>query len=143
MAGKWPEVTLGEVVTLKRGYDLPAQDRQPGPHPVVSSSGITGYHKEAKVSGPGVITGRYGTLGEVHYIVEDFWPLNTTLYVEDFKGNDPRFISYLLQGLDFQAYSDKSSVPGLNRNHLHSEPVRVPIDIEDQHAIANMLAIAC
>ncbi|MDP8981328.1 MAG: restriction endonuclease subunit S [Acidobacteriota bacterium] len=139
MAGKWVELPLGEVVNLKRGYDLPAQDRQPGPHPVVSSSGITGHHIESKVKGPGVVTGRYGTLGEVHYVVEDFWPLNTTLYVQDFKGNYPRFISYLLQGLDFQAYSDKSSVPGLNRNHLHAEPVRLPLDIEEQRAIAIIL----
>ncbi|MFU8851124.1 restriction endonuclease subunit S [Micromonospora sp. SL1-18] len=139
MAGEWIDTTLGEVLTLKRGYDLPTPSRQPGPYPVVSSSGVTGSHREAKVKGPGVVTGRYGTLGEVHYLVEDFWPLNTTLYVKDFKGSDPRFISYFLRSLDFLAYSDKSSVPGLNRNHLHLARIRVPLDIQEQRAIANFL----
>ncbi len=135
----WAETRLGQVIELKRGYDLPGRERLPGPAPVVSSSGVTGYHRESKVPGPGVVTGRYGTLGEVYFIPGDFWPLNTTLYVRDFKGNDPRFISYLLRGLDFSGHSDKAAVPGLNRNHLHEEPVRVPTDVREQRAIAHIL----
>jgi len=89
--------------------------------------------------GPGVVTGRYGTLGQVFYIPEDFWPLNTTLYVRDFKGNDPRFISYFLRSIDFLAYSDKAAVPGLNRNHLHQASAHVPADVAEQRAIAHIL----
>ncbi|HJW55124.1 MAG TPA: restriction endonuclease subunit S [Burkholderiaceae bacterium] len=121
----WKEVSLGEVLELKRGYDLPKDKRTPGTVPIVSSSGISDFHSLAMVKGPGVVTGRYGTIGEVFYVGEDYWPLNTTLYVRDFKGNDPRFISYLLKTLDFQAYSDKGAVPGLNRNHLHLAKVRI------------------
>ena len=135
---EWREMSLGEVVELKRGYDLPKRDRSPGPVPLVSSSGITDHHGEAKVKGPGVVTGRYGTLGQVFFVRDDFWPLNTTLYVRDFKGNDPRFISYFLRTLDFSAYSDKAAVPGLNRNHLHQEIVRLP-PLEEQRTIARVL----
>ena len=135
----WREVNLGEIIEFKRGYDLPQRDRIPGPIPLVSSSGITDYHAEAKVKGPGVVTGRYGTLGEVFYIPSDFWPLNTTLYIRDFKGNDPRFINYFLHGVDFLAYSDKAAVPGVNRNHLHQAVVRCPTDITEQRAIAHVL----
>ena len=136
---RWLETTLGEVVTLKRGYDLPQRERRHGSVPVVSSSGIIDYHSESKVSGPGVVTGRYGTLGQVFFIPGDFWPHNTALYVQDFKGNDPRFIGYLLQSLDFSAYSDKTAVPGLNRNHLHEGLVRIPASIDEQRAIAHIL----
>ena len=137
--GGWQEASLGEVIELKRGYDLPQCKRIPGSVPLVSSAGVTYYHTEAKVRGPGVVTGRYGTLGEVFFVPSDFWPLNTTLYVRDFKGNDPRFISYFLRGLDFSAYSDKAAVPGLNRNHLHQAAVRYPADIAEQRAIAHVL----
>jgi type I restriction enzyme S subunit len=139
MAGEWRDTTLGEVIELKRGYDLPQQQRIPGRVPLVSSSGVTDHHATAMVKGPGVVTGRYGTLGQVFFVAEDFWPLNTTLYVRDFKGNDPRFISYFLRGLDFQAYSDKAAVPGLNRNHLHQARVRIPNDVNEQRAIAHIL----
>ena len=135
----WQDTNLGTVIELKRGYDLPKRARKPGSVPIVSSSGVTGHHSERKVPGPGVVTGRYGTLGQVFYITEDFWPLNTTLYVRDFKESDPRFIQYLLQDLDFSIYSDKAAVPGLNRNHLHQEPVRVPSDPSEQRTIAHIL----
>ena len=137
--GEWREGSLGGVIEFKRGYDLPKRDRIPGSVPLVSSSGITDFHAEAKVKGPGVVTGRYGTLGQVFFIPEDFWPLNTALYVRDFKGNDPRFVSYFLRSLDFFAYSDKAAVPGLNRNHLHEATVRYPTDIGQQRDIAHVL----
>lgn len=134
----WRETTLGDVIELKRGYDLPQQKRQFGVVPLVSSSGISDCHNVAMVKGPGVVTGRYGTLGQVFYIESDFWPLNTTLYVRDFKGNDPKFISYFLKTIDFLAYSDKGAVPGINRNHLHMAQVKIP-PLDTQRAIARIL----
>lgn len=134
----WKELNLGDVIELKRGYDLPKGKRSVGMVPIVSSSGISDFHSESMVKGPGVVTGRYGTIGEVFYIDGDFWPLNTTLYVCDFKGSDPRFISYFLRTLDFQAYSDKGAVPGINRNHLHTAKIRIPT-LPVQKAIARVL----
>ena len=136
----WVETVLGNVLELKRGYDLPRQDRAAGAVPVISSSGVTGTHAEARVEGPGVVTGRYGNIGQVFFVNGDFWPLNTTLYVRDFKGNDPRFISHFLRGLDFSAHSGKTAVPGVNRNHLHRITVVFPPDIAVQRAIAAILS---
>src|SRR4051812_26232159 len=102
---------LGDVLTLQRGYDLPSSHRRSGRVPVVSSSGVTGLHDEAKVRGPGVVIGRYGTLGEVHFVEEDFWPLNTALYVKDFRGNDPRFCAYLLKTVALVGASTAAAVP--------------------------------
>jgi type I restriction enzyme S subunit len=122
----WQSCRLGDVVTLKRGHDLPDSKRQDGDVPVVSSSGVTGRHSEAKAKAPGVVTGRYGTLGEVFYIEEDYWPLNTALYVTDFKSNYPRFVAYFLQNVLRNYQSDKAAVPGVNRNVLHELKVRCP-----------------
>lgn len=135
----WKEASLGDIIELKRGYDLPKDKRTTGHFPIVSSAGVSDFHSVAMVKGPGVITGRYGTIGEVFYTNEDYWPLNTTLYVRDFKGNDPRFISYFLKTLDFDSYSDKGAVPGVNRNHLHLAKVCIP-GIETQKAIAKVLS---
>jgi len=137
---EWSQGTLGDMIELKRGYDLPSQARRLGRVPIVSSSGPSGLHDESKVSAPGVVTGRYGTIGQVFYVDSDFWPLNTTLYVRDFKGNDPKFIAYFLRTLDFLTYSDKAAVPGVNRNHLHQAPVRWP-DLSTQRAIASLLSL--
>ena len=138
MASEWPQVPLGEVITLQLGFDLPSRDRKPGRVPILSSSGITDYHSEVGVPGPGVVTGRYGTIGQVFLIKEDFWPLNTTLWVKDFHGNDPLWASYLLRTIDFMSCSDKSSVPGVNRNDLHRILVLLP-PLDEQRTIAGVL----
>ncbi|MEP0880981.1 restriction endonuclease subunit S [Trichocoleus sp. ST-U3] len=135
----WQELLLGEVLTFQRGFDLPHSKRQPGDIPVVSSSGISGTHSEARVTSPGIVTGRYGTVGEVFFINKDFWPLNTTLFVKNFKGNDPLFISFLLRIIDFQPFSGKSGVPGVNRNDLHSIKVKLP-PLPEQKSIAQALS---
>ncbi len=135
----WRDTTLGEVLTLKRGYDLAARERKMGPYPIISSSGVTDWHAEFKVKGPGVVTGRYGTLGEVFYEERDFWPLNTSLYVHDFKGTHVRFAAYLLTTLNLGSQSGAAAVPGVNRNHLHGLPVHVP-DFATQRRIANILS---
>ena len=138
MASEWPQVPLGEVITLQRGFDLPSRDRKPGRVPILSSSGITDYHSEARVPGPGVVTGRYGTIGQVFLIKEDFWPLNTTLWVEDFHGNDPLWASYLLRTIDFMSCSDNGSVPRVDRNGLHRISVLLP-PLDEQRTITGVL----
>jgi type I restriction enzyme S subunit len=130
---------LGDVITLHRGYDLPAKERKEGCIPVISSSGVSGFHSEAKIQAPGVITGRYGTLGKVYYADRDFWPLNTTLYVSDFKGNDPRFIAYFLENMHLERYSGAAAVPGIDRNVLHLLDVEIP-SLPTQKAISNILS---
>jgi type I restriction enzyme S subunit len=134
----WHLTRLGDVVTLKRGHDLPDSKREPGEVPVVSSSGVTGLHNVAMVKGPGVVTGRYGTLGEVFYIDEDYWPLNTSLYVVDFKGNHPRFVAYFLKNVLKNYQSDKAAVPGVDRNVLHELKVQIT-DPPTQERIATVL----
>jgi type I restriction enzyme S subunit len=136
----WTQKTLGEIVNLKRGFDLPSSSRVDGPYPVFSSSGQTGTHSEAAVKGPCVVTGRYGTIGQVFFSDAACWPLNTSLYSTDFKGNDPKFVYYLLKTIPWRDYLTASAVPGINRNHVHLCPVCVP-DHETQTAISGVLGL--
>jgi len=135
----WEVRALGDELTLQRGFDLPSRLRGEGTVPIVTSSGVSATHCEAKVSAPGIVTGRYGTIGQVFFIEEDFWPLNTTLYVRSFKGNDPLYLSYLLRTVDFASHSGKSGVPGVNRNDIHE--LRFPRPpLPEQRAIATALS---
>ena len=135
----WTLKPLGDVCTLQRGFDLPTQDRRPGTYPLVSSSGVIDTHDEGMVSGPGVVTGRSGSIGNVFYVEEDFWPLNTTLYVRDFHRNDPRFVYYLLAALDLRRFAGGTGVPTLNRNDVHCVPVQTPGSVDEQRRIVAIL----
>ena len=145
MKAGWATKPLGSVCTLQRGFDLPTQQRTQGIFPLVSSSGVIDTHNEAPVKAPGVVTGRSGSIGNVFFIERDFWPLNTTLYVRDFQGNDPRFVFYLLSQFDLKRFAGGTGVPTLNRNDVHGVPVFVPEKIEEQQRIVAILdeAFAC
>jgi type I restriction enzyme S subunit len=125
-------------ITLQRGFDLPKQNRLAGTFPIIASNGEVGSHKTAKVKGPGVVTGRSGTIGKVHYLTSDFWPLNTTLYVKDFHGNDPEFIRYYLISIHLERYAGGSTVPSLDRNVLSDLEVRLP-SVEKQLIIVKRM----
>ncbi len=120
MASERVKIPLQNVLVLQRGFDLPSQDRTTGIFPVVASTGVIGQHNVSQVRGPGVVIGRSGSIGGGQYIEKDFWPLNTTLWVKDAKGNDMKYIYYLLKSIDFSIFNNGTGVPTLNRNHLNA-----------------------
>lgn len=135
----WPLRTLGDLVTLQRGIDLPDVKRREGNVPIMGSFGITGRHAAAACKGPGVTVGRSGaSIGTVAFIGEDYWPLNTCLYVKDFHGNSPLFAFYFLKTMDLAAHNSGSAQPSLNRNFVHPLPIRFPA-LPEQRAIAATL----
>jgi type I restriction enzyme, S subunit len=122
----WEVGPLDSVLVLQRGFDLPATQRTSGQYPVLAASGPSGTHNEFMVRGPGVTTGRSGVLGKVFYVAEDFWPLNTSLWVKEFRHARPAYAFHLLRGLDFALFNAGSAVPTLNRNHVHTLPTVLP-----------------
>lgn len=136
----WRTATLIDLVTLQRGFDITKAAQRPGDVPVVSSSGIGSYHDEAKAPGPGVVIGRKGTLGTVFFIDKPFWPHDTTLWVTDFHGNEPRYAYYFLKTLRLAEFDVGAANPTLNRNHIHGLPIRLP-DRAAQGRIADVLSV--
>jgi type I restriction enzyme S subunit len=108
-----------DFIKLNRGFDLPEEKIKEGNYPVIASTSIKGYHNQFKVKSPIITTGRSGTLGTVLFVNQDGWPLNTSLYVKDFKGNEPLYVYYTLKLLDFESFNSGAGVPTLNQNHLH------------------------
>lgn len=137
----WIQVQLGVLIELQRGHDLPADQRVEGPYPVVSSGGVSGWHHRFACPGPAVITGRYGTVGQVFYVDEDCWPLNTTLYVKDFRGNDPRWVALVLRCLPLDADSEKAAVGGINRNVIGKLRVPRPPLAEQREIVRSVAAV--
>ncbi|MFR4977764.1 MAG: restriction endonuclease subunit S [Butyricicoccus sp.] len=131
----WEQRKVSDIAPLQRGFDLSTTNMKAGKYPVVMSNGIGGYHSKYKAKGPGVVTGRSGTIGRLHYIKDDYWPHNTALWVTSFKGNHPKFVYYLYQQLGLERFGSGSGVPTLNRNDVHDAIVPVP-HAEEQAQIA-------
>ena len=134
----WEQRKVKDVAPLQRGFDLPTSQMEKGPYPVVMSNGIGGYHSQYRAKGPGVVTGRSGTIGKLHYIEDDYWPHNTSLWVTNFNGNYPKFVYHLYQLLDLSHYGTGSGVPTLNRNDVHDAKVFIP-SLDEQKQISKIL----
>ncbi len=136
---EWIECTLGDLVTFQRGHDLPKSQMQEGQYPVVGSNGIIGFHNEYTTDNPSITVGRSGNVGKPFIYYGKTWSHNTTLYVKDYKGNDPVFVFYFLKTMDLANYAGGSAVPTLNRNHIHTLPVLIPKNVEIQRKIGTFL----
>lgn len=112
----WEVKMIYNIAPLQRGFDLPTKLLETGAYPVIYSNGIENYHSCYKVKGPGVVTGRSGTIGKITFTKDNYWPHNTSLWVTDFKGNDPNFIFYLYNKIKLERFGTGSGVPTLNRN---------------------------
>lgn len=122
----WERQTLGDLLTLQRGFDLPVADRNDGLVPVYGSTGIVGFHDIAKVQAPMIVTGRSGSLGQVCFVSVPCWPLNTALWVRDFKRVSPWFAYFLLSELGLEKFNGGASVPTLDRKVAHAASVLLP-----------------
>ena len=122
----WRVGRLDDAVMLQRGFDLPTAQRIPGNVPIIAATGLNGTHNVAKVKAPGVVTGRSGSLGTVMLVWEDFWPLNTALWVKEYRQSNPIHAYFTLQSLDLKGFNSGAAVPTLNRNDIHGLPTILP-----------------
>lgn len=136
----WEIKKFRDFIKLNRGFDLPNEKMIAGEFPVIASTTIKGFHNQFKVNHPCVVTGRSGSLGTVQYITSDCWPLNTSLYVKDFKGNFPKYVYYYLQLMHLEMYNSGAGVPTLNQNHLHNVKVKIH-KLPAQKKIAGILSV--
>ena len=136
---EWIKCPLGDILNFRRGHDLPKTSMIPGDIPVAGSNGIIGFHNVDTPISPCITIGRSGNVG-TPYIYDKCWAHNTVLYIDDYKGNDPKYLYYLLKTLPLASFGGGSAVPTLNRNHIHPLEVIFCKDIELQKKIAGILS---
>ena len=128
--GLYPQRRLRELISLEYGDSLPNENRLGGHCPVMGSNGIVGYHDKPKVNGPGIVVGRKGSIGQVTWVSEDFWPIDTTYYVEQKTRHDRHWLYYLLEQLHLEKLNSATGVPGLNREDAYTLSVPVPTEVQ-------------
>jgi len=131
------EGQLGGFVDFAYGKNLAARNRKPGSVPVYGSAGVVGSHDVPLVKGPGIVVGRKGTIGSVHWVDQDFFPIDTTYYVVP-KNSDlqMQYVYYLLKTLPLSKMNTDVAVPGLNRNNALSLKVSIPSFIYQERVVS-------
>src|SRR5690349_6072817 len=129
-ARTWAPTTLGEILPLQYGKGLPEKERKAGSVPVYGSSGVVGHHHEALTSGPAIIVGRKGNVGQPHLSNVPSWPIDTVYFHEAATDTDLRFFLYLLQHKALRRLDKSTAVPGLSRDDYDVVPVELPPEAE-------------
>ena len=137
--GEWEEKKILDFAPLQRGFDLPVIEIKEGKYPVVFSNGILKTHNKFKAKAPGVVTGRSGTIGKITFVEEDYWPHNTSLWVTDFKNNEPKYVYFFFSNFKLERLGTGSGVPTLNRNDIHAKKAFFPT-LPEQQKIASFLS---
>lgn len=134
----YPKVPLGTLLELKYGAALPDTFRSGVGYPVFGSNGVVGRHSSYLVEGPGIVVGRKGSMGQVCWSDEPFWPIDTAYYVAPKGHNSLRWLYWLLSSLNLKSLDAATGVPGLNRNDVYTVGVYRPESAE-QSRIARVL----
>jgi type I restriction enzyme S subunit len=138
----WIEKQLGDILALNYGWSLPEKKRVAGNVPVYGSNGVVGSHNQALVNSGGLIVGRKGSAGNVHYSRKPFCPIDTTFFIAPGNTNlDLEFLYYLLLHLDLKRILGDVGVPGLNREVAYKENARFPSNKGEQQKIAGVLGV--
>ena len=138
----WIEKELGDILSLNYGWNLPEKKRVTGHVPVYGSNGVVGSHNQALVNSAGLIVGRKGSAGNVHYSRKPFCPIDTTFFIAPSDTKlDLEFLYYLLLHLDLKRILGDVGVPGLNREVAYKETARFPDNRDEQRKIAGVLGV--
>ncbi|MDE2059681.1 MAG: restriction endonuclease subunit S [candidate division NC10 bacterium] len=134
----WDCAPLGSRIELAYGRGLREEDRKSGGVDVYGSNGRVGSHNVALVNGPGILIGRKGTIGAVHFTSRPFWPIDTVYYVVPRASDDLRFLHHLLDYLPLGFLNAATGVPGLSRRDAYALRGAFPSP-DEQAAIARIL----
>ena len=115
---------------------MPKSKRLEGSFPVVGSNGITGYHNDFLIEGPAIIIGRKGSAGEVTFLHQNCFPIDTTYYIKQANPNesDLVYLYWILKSLKLQKLRGGAGIPGLNREEVyetHKIPLP-PLDVQKE-----------
>ncbi len=134
----WARPAIGEVLTLSYGRGLPANERESGSYNVFGSNGVVGTHRTAITAAPVIVIGRKGSIGEIHYSDSPCYPIDTTYFVDQFNGLDPRFINNLFRSLPLPEMNRATAIPGLSRADVYSLDVPLPPLPEQRRIVAKL-----
>lgn len=123
---EWTDGTVGDVLQLQRGHDLPRTEMLGGQYPVAGSTGTIGYHNQFTAEAPVIVMGRSGNIGNPRLYLCNCWTHNTSLYVKQFFSVEPIWAYYLLKNLNYDGFVGGSAVPTLNRNDVHAYGILIP-----------------
>ena len=136
---EWECDPLGDRTEFCYGRALKDELRKDGHVVVYGSNGSVGTHNVEWLQAPGIVIGRKGSVGAVHFAKTAYWPIDTAYYVKASAGDDLGYLYYLLHYLPLTSLNAATGVPGLSRRDVYALRGAFPRQPSEQAAIARIL----
>ena len=132
-----PRVPLDSFAKIKNGKTY--KDFGAGNIPVYGSGGIMTCVDRFAYDKPTVLIPRKGSLGNLFYLEEPFWNVDTIFYTEiDEEQVIPKFLYYFLRTAHLEDLNTAGGVPSLTQKVLNKVLIPVP-SLEEQQRIVDIL----
>ena len=136
----WEVKEFGEVLKIKHGKSQKGVIQLNGDYPILATGGEIGRTNTWLYNKPSVLIGRKGTIDVPQYMETPFWTVDTLFYTEIKANQDPKFLFYKFQLVDWYSYNEASGVPSLNASTIEKIKSSFPIEEKEQTAIATVLS---
>ena len=140
--GDWRTVKLGTCLFIKHGKPQKDVESANGQYPILGTGGEFGRATKFLYDKPSVLIGRKGTIDKPKYMDQPFWTVDTLFYSEIKKCNNAKFLYYLFLTINWKLYNEGSGVPSLSASTIATIKVFIPMEENEQTAIANILTAA-
>lgn len=128
---------LGDICKIKYGKDH--KKLNDGSIPVYGSGGVMRHVDAVLWNKPSVLIPRKGTLGNLFYVDEPFWTVDTLFWTDiDAAQVVPKYLFYQLKTKDLASLNVGTAVPSLTTEVLNEVQIDLP-SLEKQKQIVEVL----
>lgn len=126
---------LGELLTIRHGRNQRDVESPAGAYPILGTGGEIGRAIKPLYDKPSVLIGRKGTIDKPRYMDTPFWTVDTLFYSEIKPENNPKFLYYVFNTIDWKRYNEASGVPSLSASTISAIKVNVPKKPEQERIV--------
>lgn len=128
---------LGDICRIKYGKDH--KKLNDGHIPAYGSGGVMRYVDASLCDQPSVLIPRKGTLGNLFFVEEPFWTVDTIFWTDIDTGKVlPKFLFYQLKTKDLASLNVGTAVPSLTTDVLNELQIDLP-PLEEQKQVVKVL----
>lgn len=138
---KWEMKSLATICSMKSGEGITADDiDEYSQYPCYGGNGVRGFTTRFTHEGSYALVGRQGALcGNVVGVEGRFFASEHAIVVTPSVKTDIRWLTYILEAMNLNQYSESSAQPGLSVSKILMLEVIVPPTTDEQTAISAVL----
>jgi len=137
---RFDRTTLGDLIKLRSGQNLPAKKMESGPYLVYGGNGVNGTHNQYMFDIEKIVIGRVGVYcGCLYFSKPKSWITDNALYVHSMSSRlHSLYLFAALEHANLNQYASQAAQPLISGSRIYPVEILVP-PLEDQLRFSNIV----